>query len=137
MNYNWLQFQITFFYLNYFKCNIFLNFPHHYFSLQSHDLSEITLICWFKSSLSISVLKTLVLLHIFVETPILWWIESSRAAFICNGILCYLINLLRVTFDQFNVLVEQKYEFLHAVWCNKVKNSEWCSWVKVAKHTLE
>jgi len=55
----------------------------------------------------LSVLKTVVLLNVFVETDtffiILWWIESWKEQhFIEIEIFCIIINVNTVTFDQFN-----------------------------------
>ncbi len=46
------------------------NLQHHYSSLSvSHDPSEIIVICWFNiKHVLLSVLKTIVLLNIFLET---------------------------------------------------------------------
>ncbi len=87
------------------------NFQHHYFSL---DPSEIILICWFTAQetfLLLSMLKTVVLLHIFMETVILVFKDSfinrmlKSTAFIC---FCNIINVCTDTFDQFNASLQNK-----------------------------
>ncbi len=49
------------------------------------------------------MLKTVVLIHIFVETVNLWWKESSKEQHIFKiEIFCYIINVFTVPFDQLN-----------------------------------
>ncbi len=62
----------------------------------------------------LSMLKTVVLHNIFVETVIilffriLWWIESSKEHLFEIESFCNIINIFTVTFDQFNASLMNK-----------------------------
>ncbi len=68
------------------------------------------------------MLKTDVLLHVFVETVInlifqlFWWIESSKEEHLFETeIFCYIINIFIVPFDQFKGVVDCDFTFLTLV----------------------
>ncbi len=58
-----------------------------------------------------SMLKTVVLLHIFVDFffMILWWIGHSKEHYLFKvEVFCKILNVFTVTFDQFNVSLLNK-----------------------------
>ncbi len=74
-------------------------------SFQSHDPSEIILIFWFAAQIFIIImLKTAVELFKF-----LWWIEHSEEQHLSEiEIICNIINVFIITFDQFKASLLNK-----------------------------
>ncbi len=131
-----LQFQITDLHLFVFLYNLVMQ-SWIFQSSVSRDPSEIILIFWFAvQETLLSMLKTAVLLNIFVETQIffkiLWWIEISKDqhCFVIR-IFCNIIIVFNVTFDQFNAsLLNKSYFSLFPgkIFYRKLLNCSACKW---------
>ncbi len=85
-----------------------LNFQHHNPSLQSHMIFQKALyyadLVLKKHFLLLLMLRTVVLVNIFVETVIhffriIWWIQHSKEQ---HFFLLYIYKSVPVPFDQFN-----------------------------------
>ncbi len=77
----------------------------------SHDNSEIILICWFAAQETfLSMLKSVVLLHIFVETTIYFFqaFLLNRKHLFERETFYNIINTFTVTFDQINASLLNK-----------------------------
>ncbi len=82
-----------------------LNFQQ---ALLQSSVSEIIVICWFDAQetflLLLLMLKTVVLLNMFVETVILFWIltENSKEQHLFEIEIFNVMNVFTITFDKFN-----------------------------------
>ncbi len=101
------------------NCNLFLwsklYFQHHYCSLQCHMIFRNADLLLNKHFWLLSMLKTVVLHNIFVETVMHYffrihrWIESSKDQHLLETeIFCNFMNAFIIAFEQFNVSLMNK-----------------------------
>ncbi len=104
------------------KCHLFLwcklNFQHHFSSLQCHMILQKSFYVYLllkKHFWLLSMLKTVVLLNIFVEIVIHFIFQDSlmnrkfkRTVFFEIEIVCNIVNVFTITFNQLNASLLNK-----------------------------